>query len=335
MAKLSRPALMLPIVIVSAVAAACDGSRDDAQAGAGAGHVASAGTAAGTAGELAGSGGAKRANAGKGGALAAGEGRAVTIRFRAKVQDRAFACGERYENLGSAHTSVDPADFRFFVQDLKLIDKSGAAVPVSIAVRSPWQDSAIALLDFEDQTGSCGQGTAATNDVIVGTVPVADYTGIEFSNGVPEDLNHIDPVTGPAPLQLDSALSWGWLTGFKFFIAELHQTQDASTTDADGGIAPGGAGLLHMGSTGCKANEGCLHANRNLVQLTGFDPDKDVIVADIANVFTNTDLTQDSQCHSAGMTCPALFKQVGLDFQTGERLPTQSVYRIEPTGAGK
>jgi uncharacterized repeat protein (TIGR04052 family) len=337
MSKLTRPALLLPIAILGAGNWACGSSADEPTEGVEqAGSVAVSGGAGGkaaTAGKGTSTAGAKSPSAGRGGAAAGG--REVTIRFRAKVGERAFACGQRYDNLGSARTSVDPADFRFFVQDLSLIDKSGKAVPVSIKVRSPWQDTQVALLDFEDQSGSCGQGSAATNDVIEGNVPAGEYAGVEFTNGVPEDLNHIDPVTGPAPLQLDAALSWGWLTGFKFFIAEVHQTMDPSAKDADGGVVPGGAGLLHVGSTACKANEGCLHANRNRVRLMDFNPDKDVIVADFGNVFSNTDLSHDSQCHSSGMACSALFKQVGLDFQSGEQLSTQSVYRVEPRGAGK
>jgi uncharacterized repeat protein (TIGR04052 family) len=337
MTKLTRPALLLPIAMLSAGNWACGSSADEPTGGveqAGSGVASGAGGAkAGTAGKSAGAAGAKSPSAGSGGTVAAG--REVTIRFRAKVGDSAFACGQRYENLGSTHISVDPADFRFFIQDLSLIDRSGKAVPVSIKVRAPWQDTKVALLDFENQSGSCGQGTVLTNDVIEGSVPAGEYTGVEFTNGVPEELNHADPTTGPAPLQLDAALTWGWLTGFKFFIAEAHQAMDASAKDADGGVVPGGTGLVHVGSTACKANEGCLHANRNLVRLMDFNPDKDVIVADFGKVFTDTDLTQDAQCHSSGMFCPGLFKQVGLDFQSGERLSSQSVYRVEPQGAAK
>jgi uncharacterized repeat protein (TIGR04052 family) len=341
MTKLTRPTWMLPIALWSFGVAACGGAddeqlRDTSSAGGGGAGDAAGKTGGSTGGAGAPKGGAGGANAsGSTGGVSNAATREVKIRFRAKVLDRAFACGERYEGIGKTRSTVDPADFRFFIQDLKLVDKSGKAVPVNMKTQAPWQDAKVALIDFEDQRGACGQGTPATNDTIIGSVPAGDYNGVEFTNGVPEELNHSDPVTGPAPLQIDSALSWSWLTGFKFFIAELHQSMDTVASDADGGVLAGGVGLVHVGSNACKANEGCLHANRNLVRLMRFDPDKDVIVADIGAIFADTDLTLDAQCHSAGEFCPPLFANVGVDWTTGASAKTQTIYRIEAQETAK
>jgi hypothetical protein len=43
-----------------------------------------------------------------------------------------------------------------------------------------------------------------------------------------------------------------------------------------------------------------------------------------------TDLSQDAQCHSAGECCAPMFAHAGVDWDTGQSLPTQSVYRVEP-----
>lgn len=44
-------------------------------------------------------------------------------------------------------------------------------------------------------------GDANVNRAITRTVPPGDYNGIVFVNGVPESLNHGDPLELPAPLQ--------------------------------------------------------------------------------------------------------------------------------------
>jgi len=43
----------------------------------------------------------------------------------------------------------------------------------------------LALLDFEDGTGGCVNGTPDVNDRVAGTVPEGHYTGLRFTLGVP------------------------------------------------------------------------------------------------------------------------------------------------------
>ena len=261
---------------------------------------------------------------------------AVSIRFDARIGARPFACGERYAGLGSSGVAVEPSDLRFFVQDLALIDETGTRVPVELSERAPWQSaqaaqsaqtSSVALLDFEDGTGACAHGTSERNDHIEGRVPVGVYRGLTFRNGVPESLNHGDPLRHPPPLQV-TELTWGWLTGFKFFVAELRQVASA---DDDAGIA-NGFGLLHVGSAACMAagrTTVCRHPNRNEVRFEHFDPEHERIVVDVAALFADTDLTLDFQCHSDVEACAPLFAKVGVDWATGASRPTQQVFRVE------
>ena len=258
----------------------------------------------------------------------AGPQQPVTIRFRAQIFDREFRCGERYSGMGKTGVTADPSDLRFFVQDLRLIDQAGNLVSVTLTERAPWQVSTVALLDFADERGACSQGSRETNDLIEGSVPVGVYRGIAFRNGVPERLNHEDPLLHPPPLQATD-LTWGWLTGFKFFVAELRQTE----SDDDAG-APKGFGLLHIGSADCNGSpkDGsarCNRANRNDIRLEQFDAEKNVIVVDVGKVFANTDLSQDTQCHSDKDLCQGLFEQVGVNWVTGRGMDTQQVYRVE------
>lgn len=254
----------------------------------------------------------------------------VSLKFKAKVGDQDFKCGTTYPNQGTKNDTIEPRDLRFFVQDVKLVDGAGNEVPVTLEARAPWQTTDVALLDFEDGTGKCSNGNAELNDTVTGTVPAGTYTGIVFSNGVPEKLNHVDPATEPAPLSA-GGMTWGWLLGHLFIKAEV-----ASTT-SDGGL-----GLLHLGSVGCSNDAGaggddynkgppapCSQPNRNLVKLTGFDPTKNVVVLDVKTVFASTDLSEASMCHSMGAACPPLFTSVGLEYEDGARMPTAPAFRVE------
>jgi len=309
--------------------------------GASAGH--GGGGAGGDAGGHAGGGGAPAAGGAGGshdggtsdGGNPDGGAMAVTIHFKATVGSAPFACGTTYQNQGSTGVAVQPRDFRFYVQNVSLINSQGQQVPLAMDVRSPWQTADVALLDFEDGSADCVDGNPEMNTVVTGTVPAGSYTGIVFTNGVPDSLNHADPLTLPAPLQA-GAMSWGWLYGFKFVKAELGAT---ATPQGD---AAAGLGLLHLGSIGCdNAVDGgstnynapptvvCTQPDRNQIRLTGFDPTVRTIVADIGAIFAATDLSRDEQCHSAGDACPSMFWAMGLDFATGARLTSQTVYHFE------
>jgi uncharacterized repeat protein (TIGR04052 family) len=174
-------------------------------------------------------------------------------------------------------------------------------------------------------TGSC-HGTTETNDYITGTVPAGDYKGIVFTNGVPEKLNHLEQSTLPPPLDLTD-MYWAWLTGFRYYVVELQQADVAASAD-DAGVTLPGLGLLHTGATAC-VKDGCKFQNRNAIRLTDFDPDRDVIVADAAAVFVETDVTQDMQCHSSGELCAPMYKRIGLEWGTGKQRNEQTVYHVE------
>jgi uncharacterized repeat protein (TIGR04052 family) len=255
--------------------------------------------------------------------------RAVTIEFRGALADRDFSCLDEYENVGSTRASAVPVDFRFYVQDLKLIDEGGEEVPVELDTRAPWQTQDVALIDFEDMKGSC-RGTPETNTRITGRVPEGEYVGVTFRNGVPEELNHLDQSTQPAPLDVTD-LYWSWLSGYRFVVAEVARpvgsAPEPSADDADAGVEQG-VGMMHIGSTACRKDQGCTKKNRNLVRLSDFDPSRDVIVADLAGIFEDTDVTRDNTCHGADEACAAMFENFGVRYEDGESLDEQKVYKV-------
>lgn len=287
----------------------------------------------------------------------------VTIRFKAKVGDEDLVCGQTYDGLGTTNASAKPRDFRFFVQELRLIDSEGKEVPVTFDQRLPHQTRDIALIDFTDGADTCTSGAPTTNMVITGTVPPGTYQGVVFVNGVSESLNHGNPAVAPEPLQAPGA-HWTWNSGYRFMMAELlpvnahdgttdagidaghhadatldagvgHDAGDAGQDDA--GSAPHGGSngvvFVHSGSTACSGTPAmgisCSKENRAEIRLSNFDPASQSIVADLGAVFAGIDLSAGGQCHGSGAFCAPFYSALGIDFDTGAPASTQTVYRVE------
>ena len=263
---------------------------------------------------------------------------AVTLRFKAKLGAADLVCGQNYAAQGATQREATPQDFRFFVQEAYLLDASGNEVRVEFDDGLPFQTKDVALIDFTDAAGACGNaGGATTNLEIRGKVPRGTYNGVVFVNGVPDPLNHGNPALAPQPLRAPGA-SWEWLNGYRFVMAELAPP----LAMMDGGVpapASGDAGIarassVHVGSTGCTGMVGsvstvtCAKANRNRVRLPSFDPAMQSIVADLSSVFSGVDLAQGSQCHGTGASCAAGYAALGVDPQ-GQPSTTQQVFRVE------
>ncbi|MCU0527110.1 MAG: metallo-mystery pair system four-Cys motif protein [Elainella sp. Prado103] len=143
----------------------------------------------------------------------------VTLRFSAQVGDQPFQCGDRYP-LGHSGVVTTPTDFRFYISDVALMNATGERVPLVLQQDGRWQHDQVALLDFENKTGACTNGTVETRDQVVGTVPTGNYQGLEFTLGVPFSLNHADATLAASPLNLTS-LWWNWRGGYKFLRIDL------------------------------------------------------------------------------------------------------------------
>jgi hypothetical protein len=168
----------------------------------------------------------------------------LDLNFAAKVGSKDFECGREYNGVGSANSTVTPVDLRFFVSAVRLVTEEGEHVPAVIQDIAPYQGAGVALLDFTDGTGDCGDNDVTLNTTIRITAPSGRYTGVAFSASVPEALNHQDPVTLPSPLQ-GGDMAWGWLMGYKFVKLEL-QTSDAvqvSDASVDSTMDAGGSAL--------------------------------------------------------------------------------------------
>lgn len=259
--------------------------------------------------------------------------RKVSIRFAAMVGDKPFACGQSYEGIGASGSRVTPSDFRFYVSGVELIDAAGKAVPLTLDQDDRWQHRGVALLDFEDRSGPCLTGTQETHDTIRGTVPAGAYRGLRFTLGVPFDLNHADATIAPSPLNLTS-LFWNWQAGYKFLRIDLATTgrpQDIKPGDmprfGDRAASNRLGFAIHLGSTMCAADGptrppgSCANPNRPTVEFPAFDPDKDVVIADLKSVLEGVDVDVNQAETPAGCMstpndgdCNPLMRNFGLTF---------------------
>lgn len=250
--------------------------------------------------------------------------RPVTIEFRAMLGDQPFACGTAYGDIGTAHAQFIPSDWRFYVHDVRLVTADGREVAVELEQDGLWQYQNVALLDFENGAGPCAAaGNAATNTTVRGTVPAGVYTGAKFKLGLPFSLNHGDASTAPSPLNV-TALFWSWQSGYKFVRVD---TADDKYR-------------IHLGSTGCESPgpsrppTSCSAPNRASVALRGFDPDADVIIADLKALLqdSNVDSNQSETppgCMSGPTDgdCAPVFAGFGLSFPGGQPVAGQRFFR--------
>ncbi|MBE9047862.1 metallo-mystery pair system four-Cys motif protein [Pleurocapsales cyanobacterium LEGE 10410] len=314
----------------------------------------------------------------------------IAIDFEAWVGNREFTCGESYDAVGAGESTVTPTDFRFYVSDVALIDEDGNAIPLELEQDGKWQYQNVALLDFEDGTSACDNGTAEMRTMVVGTIPEGDYQSLQFTLGVPEQLNHKDAAIAPSPLNLTS-MWWNWQGGYKFLRVDLETEQaianvgsshsqanhsqnehgnihagqtshgDSQTTSQSrqpsifvGGedtnrptseahsSHQGGSNsyLIHLGSTGCKDSAqsnlfGCSNPNRAEIVLEDFNPEDDVVIADLAELLYQTDLTTNqantpSGCMSSpkDSDCSTIMQNLGLSFSGIEAEP-QLLFWVE------
>jgi uncharacterized repeat protein (TIGR04052 family) len=249
----------------------------------------------------------------------------VEIEFEARVGDESFDCTSTYD-VGIGPTRVMPLDFRMYVHDVALLTQDGEH-PVALEQDGVFQDGTVALLDFEDDRGSCSNGTTATHSILVGEVPEREYTGLTFKIGVPEQRNHVNQAQSPSPLNIEG-MFWSWTTGYKFLRVDVMPMDEATGFN------------VHLGSTMCAGDAAageavtCQRANRPQVRFASFDASKHRIVVDLAALLATSDVGQNMDgppgCMSAPTDpeCPAIFDALGLSLDTGESSENPTFLRV-------
>lgn len=231
----------------------------------------------------------------------------VEVAFAAVVRGAPFACDARVAGFTLQ-------DLRVYVYGFELLDAEGFVTPVALADDGVWQDGEVALLDFEDGSGTCRNGSEAMRRVVVGTAPRGEHRGLRFRVGVPFTKNHADPAIARPPLNL-GRMHWGWRAGYKFLRFEATAGETALR--------------LHLGSTGCTgqvgAISGCRRPNRVLVELADFDVRRDTVVVELAPLLTALIGAEgDGSCMGEpdDVDCQALFPILGIDAAGEAARPT-------------
>jgi uncharacterized repeat protein (TIGR04052 family) len=253
----------------------------------------------------------------------------VVVRFAAQVNGQPFACGQSYAGVGSTRSTITPSDFRFYVSEVALVDEAGRAVPVTLVQDGVWQVDNIALLDFENGTGPCRNGTTGMNTEVRGSVAAGRYVGLRFTLGVPFARNHGDPTVAPSPLNL-TAMFWNWQGGYKFVkfdTATSGQPATVAPPDPRGGGNASGFSV-HLGSTLCASpsrtdppKAECANPNRVTVAFDRFDAARQVVVADIGAVLAGANVDVNAPNTAPGCMsflndadCPPVMAAFGLAY---------------------
>lgn len=248
----------------------------------------------------------------------------VSLAFAAKVGGAPFQCGQTYTGIGSAASAYVGTDFRFYVHDVKLV---GADGDVAITMdTNEFQADGVALLDFETGGTGCQMGSPSTHTAVTGTAPAGTYTGVKLKVGVPFAKNHLDVATAAAPLNVP-ALYWAWSSGYKFFKAD--------------GTVNGNGFNLHLGSTMCNATgttpptSPCANPNLMDVTLPGYTVGTSVIVADVARVLTDVDVSANTAATAPGCMsfpndpeCDTVFPKLGLAYGANAAA-AQTLFSVE------
>ena len=231
---------------------------------------------------------------------------AVVLNFAGAIDGQAFQCGRSYGPVGTTGSRVTPSDFRMYVSEVQLLAADGKVVPVQLAQDGVWQREGVALIDFEDGSGPCLNGTTGMNQAVRGSVPAGRYTGVRFTLGVPFALNHGDPTVSPAPLN-NTAMFWNWQGGYKFLKFDTTSSGiSAEKPAAASAQGPVTRFSVHLGSTVCasasktRAPSACQNPNRMAVEFKNFDPASNTVVADIGRVLTKANVDMNTAGTSPG-----------------------------------
>lgn len=236
----------------------------------------------------------------------------ITVPFEPVYNETPLSCGAE---SGPGRLT----DLRFYVSDVRLFD-SEREVELQLVADRRWQAPYVALIDLEDGSGACRNGTPGTNRSLKGRIPDGDYRGIRFVLGVPFAPNHADPLTAIPPLD-DSAMHWHWRSGYKFLRAGVE-------TDTR-------HHWLHLGSAGCEGRiqsiTHCRFPNRVTVTLEDYEPG-DALAVDLATLYAAFADVEDpnASCSSgpAEASCPGPFAMLGIDHASGDRDVGQRLVRL-------
>ncbi len=254
--------------------------------------------------------------------------RTASVAFKAlDSNSSAFNCGSTFfvDTTTGGSGTMTPIDLRFFVSEVKLIDWNGTTSSAPLTSDGVWQAYGAGLLDFENSTGLCANSSPNTNTTLRMNAPIGSWQGIEFTLGLPYELNKTDNSGSATSSPFNSTgMYWSWTSGYKFTKIEWN------------GHA-GNKVNWHIGSTGCTGIQSadCAKPYRSTVRLThadGFNPIADTLVFDwetaLSNFPRDTGATKFCMPGDADADCQKLLTNVGLA-TTGAATGAAAAFRIQ------
>lgn len=250
------------------------------------------------------------------------------VHFAPLVGGQPFSCTQSYPGIGTSSSTIAPLDFRVYVSGVTLLRASGDRVPLALDEDGKWQHDDVGYLDFEDDTGTCDTGSPATNFDLVGHAPEhADYTGLEFTVGIPADQDHLDVVTAAPPLD-DPDMFWSWMGGYRYFKLDVQTTANPEF-------------FFHVGAEQCSGHDStgysCNFLNLATISLPGFQAGKSEVSFDLATLFADSDLDAQEPvsdpvvgCMSstADPECPPLYGKLGMGFEGAPSPGPQTLFKV-------
>jgi uncharacterized repeat protein (TIGR04052 family) len=229
------------------------------------------------------------------------------LTFQPLYKNMTLSCESNFRTSDSKNIKVGEQkswqyqQLQFYIHGVEVKTEENGWQPWQMTT-NPNQASNVALLGE-----ICNENTEASNWQLelVYLDYSANITDIRFTLGVPFELNHLNPLTQPSPIN-DSSMFWGWRGGHKFMRVELVSQDDDW--------------LFHLGSIGCKASSPvrapkteCLYPNRVSVSLP-FTDQTSAINFDLAVLLHDIALTRENSCQSAvdEESCKTLFKNLGM-----------------------
>lgn len=268
----------------------------------------------------------------------------LSIPFNAVAGEQKIACGEYLTGLGEAGSDVKIADFRMFIHDVKLITDQGLELAIKLDANQPSQNADVVLLDFRDSaeaTTICPENNTEDtgknpnyNNRIQGFAtidPAYHISHIEFTVGVPFELNHRDQTKATEPLRnpgLATGMHWNWQGGYKFTAIDVLPSGGITRPTDSSWFS--NKWNIHIGSTGCPtakselssgaSAEECNAPNRTTITLAlnNISLNNMAIQLDYAKLISSHNLSLDYGVKTGCMSfsgdpeCADIFKKFGL-----------------------
>jgi len=219
----------------------------------------------------------------------------VLLKFDSYFDGKSFNCSKTIESSGS-HWRLFQA--QFYVSNVAFKDQQNTWHKTSFAV-STGQSEQVALIG-----GICGNAFQWST-AVKSPISAKNISAIRFDLGVPESLNHKNPITQPSPLN-QSDMFWTWRLGYKFARIEF------ASEDSEW--------IFHLGSTGCHSpspvrppKDACLNPNRVTVVFDNFRADQ-TISLNLDMLLNDIDMKANNNCQSSSDTplCQSLFQRMGI-----------------------